>query len=68
VTDEEEQLRQYHLAAHQALDQLVARWAFCTGRLFSQATIMELIMWSHQQTIQPTTEPARPWIREKVSE
>lgn len=48
--------RQRHIELHAALDELAADWALhqpLGGKVFSTATIMELIEWSHQQTIKP---------------
>lgn len=48
-----------HKELHRALDELVADWIGCgetmaeRPRLPSKWTIMELIQWSHQQTIDP---------------
>jgi hypothetical protein len=44
-----------HLALHEALDELCADWALHQppGKVFSNSTIMELIKWSHRQTIEP---------------
>ena len=43
--------RQRHVELHQEFDELVADWIQHTGRLPSRASVMELIAWSHQQTI-----------------
>jgi hypothetical protein len=48
--------RARHIALHRYLDELCADWAAqqpC-GKVFSNSTIMELMQWSHQQTIRPT--------------
>lgn len=49
-----------HRVLHRALDELVADWIRNgpeSGRpiLPSQHTVMELIKWSHEQTLCPTT-------------
>lgn len=49
-----EQHRLRHVALHSSLDELVADFARHTGKLFSQATLLELMEWSHAQTISPT--------------
>ena len=50
-----EQHRGRHILLHRMLDELAADWATHQprGKLFSNSTIMELIEWSHRQTIQP---------------
>lgn len=55
--------RRRHEELHRALDELAADWALhnCTPKsirsgepkLFSNSTIMELMQWSHRQTIEP---------------
>jgi len=61
MTDEEH--RERHIALHRALDELAADWMAQQplGRLFSNTTIMELMQWSFQQTLQPT-QPTGPEI------
>lgn len=49
-----EEHKQRHQELHRALDELAADFFGQTGKLPSQSTIMELIQWSHQQTISPT--------------
>lgn len=53
-----EKHRQRHIELHRELDELVADWIQHTGRLPSRTTVMELIKWSHQQTIRacPVTD------------
>ena len=45
-----------HLELHQKLDELVADFITHTKSFPSQATLMELMKWSFQQTINPTEE------------
>lgn len=59
--------RRRHKKLHRAFDELAADWALhnCTPKsimngepkLFSNTTIMELMQWSHRQTIEPDEEP-----------
>jgi hypothetical protein len=53
MTTEEHRAR--HIELHRALDELCADWVTHQNfeKLFSNTTIMELMEWSHQQTIQP---------------
>jgi hypothetical protein len=61
-----EQHRKRHEELHRALDELAADWALHNSRptrdgnikLFSNTTIMELMEWSHQQTV----DPAIPYV------
>jgi hypothetical protein len=50
-----ERHRQRHVELHQALDELAADWVVHQprGKVFSNSSIMELIQWSHVQTIEP---------------
>lgn len=43
-----------HKELHEQLDMLVADWIIETGNLLSNVTILELMQWSHQQTLNPT--------------
>ena len=46
--------RQRHVELHKALDELIADFLFHVRRkLPDDTTIMELMIWSHQQTIEP---------------
>jgi hypothetical protein len=45
-----------HKMLHKMLDELVADYARCTGRLYSTSSIMDLLQWSHEQTTNPTEE------------
>lgn len=51
-TDLEHKAR--HAELHRALDELAADWMRHTGRRMSSATVLELLEWSHTQTINPT--------------
>lgn len=46
-----------HLELHRCLDELVADWLTHTERLPSQATVMDLIRWSHKQCTHPDEHP-----------
>lgn len=56
-----EQHRRRHQILHRALDELAADWALHhtklreTGqiKLYTNSTIMELMQWSHKQTVEP---------------
>lgn len=43
-----------HIELHQSLDELMADAIKYGGLLPSQATILDLMRWSHNQTIKPT--------------
>ena len=43
-----------HQQLHRCLDELSADWIEQTGSLPSEQSVLDLIKWSHQQTIQPT--------------
>lgn len=51
--------KERHVALHKALDELVADWLNQTNRLPSKASVTELIQWSFEQTINPTTRGER---------
>jgi hypothetical protein len=58
-----EKHRRRHVELHRALDELVADWVLHQPRgKLCNSTIMELIEWSHRQTIKPaeieSDEPA----------
>jgi len=40
-----------HKLLHERLDELVADFLTATGKRPSQATVLEMITWSHEQTI-----------------
>lgn len=43
-----------HKELHNCLDELIADFITHTGRLPSKTSVMELMAWSHEQTINPT--------------
>lgn len=43
-----------HIDLHRKLDELIADWIGHTQNLPSKSTVMELMAWSHSQTIDPT--------------
>lgn len=45
--------RERHVLLHKHLDELVADYIGHTGQLPSKSTIMDLIVWSSGQTINP---------------
>lgn len=45
--------RDRHRMLHAFLDELVADFIDHTGKLPSQTTLMELMQWSHEQTLKP---------------
>ena len=45
-----------HKTLHNSLDQLVADFISHTGKSLEETSIMELIKWSHQQTIEPVSK------------
>jgi hypothetical protein len=51
MTFEEHKAR--HEQLHRYLDELLADFTTHTGKLFSDTPIMDLIVWSHSQTIAP---------------
>lgn len=50
--DEQEHLKR-HQELHRSLDELLADWITQKEIIPSQATVLELITWSHQQTQKP---------------
>lgn len=52
MIDEKHRLR--HEALHKNFDELIADFIGHTGKLPSKTTAMELMDWSHKQTINPT--------------
>ena len=48
-----EKHRQRHKELHKSLDELVADYLIHNKGLPSTTTVMELMHWSHQQTINP---------------
>lgn len=64
VDDEPEEVvnvshQERHVLLHAMLDELGADYMAHTSRILSEATVMELLQWSHQQTIKPD-EPNKP--------
>lgn len=56
MTKDEHRAR--HLMLHQSLDELLADYLrHNAGALPSTTTVMELLQWSHEQTIEPTRHP-----------
>lgn len=49
-----------HIEMHQVLDRLVADFIDKTGKLPSQTSISELLLWSQRQTTQPDTRSLSP--------
>ena len=47
-----------HIELHKYLDELVADWIFQTGMLPSQGTVLDLMGWSYQQTLNTTEKEA----------
>ena len=43
-----------HIELHHKFDELIADFIGHTKGLPSKTTVMELMMWSHQQTLDPT--------------
>jgi hypothetical protein len=52
ITLEEHRAR--HVELHRSLDELVADFIRHTDRLPSETSVMDLMMWSHAQTQNPT--------------
>ena len=50
------QHKQRHIKLHRSLDELLADFFLHTKGLPSTTTLMELMRWSHEQTICPTKE------------
>jgi hypothetical protein len=55
----DEQHRQRHKELHSMLDELVADFIDKSGRLPSEASVMELMHWAYQQTLNPDEVSAR---------
>jgi len=43
-----------HILLHRCLDELLADYLLQTDQLASDVTVMDLMQWSYQQTIDPT--------------
>jgi hypothetical protein len=58
MTDDEHRVR--HKKLHRALDELCADWIdqqpLESNKSFSNTSLIELMEWSYQQTIAPTTK------------
>lgn len=52
-----EEHKERHEELHRALDELVADWINHTNRIPSKATVLELMKWAYEQTLNPTEEP-----------
>jgi len=48
--------KERHIELHKAVDELVADFITHTGKLPSQASLLDLMSWSHEQTLNPTEE------------
>ena len=46
--------KKHHKKLHKNLDELIADFIKHSSKLPSEATIMELLEWSYEQTINPT--------------
>jgi hypothetical protein len=51
-----EEHKQRHVELHKALDDLIADFISHTTKLPSRTSLLELMQWSHQQTINPVEE------------
>ena len=51
---EQETHKARHVELHKSLDELLADFVLHTGRRPSQTNLMELLSWSHEQTLLPT--------------
>lgn len=51
-----EEHKQRHIELHKMLDELIADFISQTGKMPSKTTVMELMQWSYQQTLDPTIE------------
>lgn len=49
-----EEHKQRHIELHRYFDELLADWINHTNGLPSTATVLDLMEWSHSQTIEPT--------------
>lgn len=50
----EKEHKEKHKALHNSFDELLADWIAQTKKTPSKSTILDLINWSHEQTINPT--------------
>ncbi len=51
--------RNRHVVLHKMLDELVADWITETGLAPSKCTVMDLVVWSNDQTIEPSDKHNR---------
>lgn len=51
-----EEHKKKHKELHKALDELSADFITHTGKRPSQTTLIELMEWSHKQTVEPTSK------------
>lgn len=49
-----EEHKQRHIELHKKLDELAADFLIHTKKRLGNSTILELIEWSHEQTLNPT--------------
>ena len=49
-----EQHKARHVELHRMLDELVADWIGHTGKRPSTSSVMDLMQWAHEQTLNPT--------------
>lgn len=54
-----EEHRERHLKLHRMLDELCADWIWETGGMPSKATVLDLMNWSHDQTLDPSDKDGR---------
>lgn len=61
----EEGHKKRHEELHKCLDELVADWIEHTKGLPSKCSVLELMLWSHEQTLNPTEPEVDFRIRER---
>ncbi len=66
MTPEEHKAR--HVELHRALDELIADWIGSTTKLPSTSTVLELMEWSHGQTLATDPIPEEVASRPEASE
>lgn len=54
-----EEHRKRHVLLHRMLDELAADWIWEAEGMPSRATVAELMLWSHEQTINPSDKDGR---------
>jgi hypothetical protein len=57
--DDESNHRARHVALHRSLDELVADFIGHTGALPSKTSVLDLMQWSFEQTLNPTPSSKR---------